>query len=284
MDVDVSKILNYPWLYKFKCKCCELGYYYPEAAGSDAFYSRLAEWEWYYGHEGKTEYSIAASLVATDNKVIDVGCGIGELLTHLPSDAVFFGVELSSRSVEIAKSLNRNVRQVDITKAPPHFKNNFDVVTCFQVLEHIVDIHSFFSALISLCKPGGIIVLAVPNNDGFVGRAVNNILNMPPHHVLLWNKKSLYFLAKRHNLVIYDYVEEPLSQVHRYWGFTVLVNSFLIRVMRISSKTVDVSFTGKIFSKLSSMLARPLSKVFPRLILSGHSSILVLRKPLDEKL
>ncbi|MDO8652464.1 MAG: class I SAM-dependent methyltransferase [Undibacterium sp.] len=282
--VNVSNLFKSNYISKYDCRHCGLGFYSPACPGDDAFYGKLAEWDWYYKHPGKSEYKFTSDLISPGSNIIDVGCGIGEFSTHLPPDVIFLGVELSSKSVDIAISLKRNVHQIDITKAPAHFKNHFDVVTCFQVLEHVVEIHSFFSALVSLCKPGGVVVIAVPNNDGFVGAAVNNIFNMPPHHILLWNKQSLFYLAECHNLVVSDYVEEALSQVHRYWGFSVLVNRFFTRIMRISPKVVDISFRGKILSKLSAILARPLSRFFPQLLLSGHSSILVLRKAVDEKL
>jgi 2-polyprenyl-3-methyl-5-hydroxy-6-metoxy-1,4-benzoquinol methylase len=278
LDVNVSSLFNCEQVSKLKCANCGLGFYSPPSPGDDEFYGRLAEWDWYYKHPGKSEYKFTSDLVSSGTQILDVGCGIGEFSTHLPADVAFFGIELSSKSVDIAISLNRNVHQIDITDAPAHLKNHFDTVTCFQVLEHVVDIHSFFSALVSFCKPGGRIVIAVPNNDGFVGAAVNNILNMPPHHVLLWNKRSLYYLAKYYDLAVTDYVEEELALVHRHWGFSVIINSFLRRFMRIPPKVIDISLKGKIIAKVSAILARPLSKFYPRLISSGHSSILVVRR------
>lgn len=49
-------------------------------------------------------------------------------------------------------------------------------------MEHISDVASFIKACILLTKPGGYIILSVPNNDAFVG-AQELPLNMPPHHV-----------------------------------------------------------------------------------------------------
>lgn len=280
--VGVSNLFETNTISKFKCTNCGVGFYYPPCPGDDAFYGKLASWEWYYKHSGKSEYNVAANLIKPGMRIIDVGCGIGEFSTHLAVGVDFVGAELSSKSVYIAKSLGRNVNQIDITKAPQEYVNNFDVVTCFQVLEHIVSLHEFFFGLVNLCKPGGIIVIAVPNNDGFVGDAVNNIFNMPPHHILLWNKSSLHYLAKQYGLNVVDYTEEPLSDVHRYWGFTVVINKILLRFIGSSPKVIDISILGRFIYKASALLARLVSNFNARLVPSGHSAIIVLRKPDNE--
>jgi 2-polyprenyl-3-methyl-5-hydroxy-6-metoxy-1,4-benzoquinol methylase len=282
LGVNVANIFNCSSISKHQCANCGLGFYYPPCPGDDRFYGNLASWDWYYKHPGKSEYSFTVKMVAPGMTLIDVGCGIGEFSTYLPTGVKFIGAELSSKSVEIANSLGRNVQQIDITAAPPDFSNSFDIVTCFQVLEHIVDLRIFFSALADLCKPGGTIVIAVPNNDGFVGDAVNNVLNMPPHHVLLWNKKSLHYLANQFGLGIVEYAEEPLSNVHRYWGFTVYINKFFMKVVGSTPKVVDLSITGRFFYKIAALLARPFSRIYSNLILSGHSSIIVLQKPSND--
>jgi 2-polyprenyl-3-methyl-5-hydroxy-6-metoxy-1,4-benzoquinol methylase len=279
LGVDVTKIFQCDTISKLECSNCGLGFYAPLCPGDDEFYGKLATWDWYYKHPGKSEYEFTSSMVEPGMKLIDVGCGIGELYSNLVSGVEFIGAELSSKSVEIAKSLGRNVHKIDITVTPANFQNKFDFVTCFQVLEHIVDIRSFFFSLMSLCKPGGTIVIAVPNNDGFVGDAVNNILNMPPHHLLLWNKSSLHYLSNDFGLTVVDYVEEDLSDVHRHWGLTVLINKFFLKLIGKTPKVIDIGITGRVIYKLSALLARLICGISPNLVTVGHSSIIVLRKP-----
>jgi hypothetical protein len=105
---------------------------------------------------------------------------------------------------------------------------------------------------------------------------------MPPHHILLWNKSSLYFLAKQHGLSVVDYSEEPLSDVHRYWGFAVFINKMFLNFIGSSPKVVDISLCGKLIYKASALLARIVSRFNSSLVPSGHSSIIVLQKPNNE--
>jgi SAM-dependent methyltransferase len=280
VGVNVERIFSVKEIGKYVCDNCGLGFYFPFFPGDDDFYGSLATWDWYYKHPGKTEYDFASKLALPGMSLIDVGSGIGEFSEFLPKQVDFLGVELSSKSVELASSLGRNVKHININNAPDEFNNHFDMVTCFQVLEHIVEVDVFIKSLIKLCKPGGIIVIAVPNNDGFVGSAVNNMLNMPPHHILLWNKSSLYFLASKYDLVVDSYIEEHLTDVHRRWFFSVLIRKFVLKLAFKRVKVIDRTLSGKILTRFTALLSRPLSFIFPKLNQPGHSSIIVFKKPI----
>lgn len=278
VGVDVQNLFGIITIDKYKCKLCGIGYYHPFVPGDDSFYSRLAEWDWYYSHPGKTEYNFASKIIKPGMKVIDVGCGIGEFSSYIPAGTHFTGAELSSKSVEIAQSLGRNVKRIDIVEALSDLEGKFDVVTCFQVLEHIVDIHQFFNALVKICHPGGKVIIAVPNNDGFVGCAKNNILNMPPHHLILWNEKSIRYLANCYGLSVTEYCEERVTPVHLRWFYTTNIHSFIKRLFGIKPKVINIGFTDKLTYKISSLIALPLSYVFRNPNKPGHSLIIVLHR------
>jgi 2-polyprenyl-3-methyl-5-hydroxy-6-metoxy-1,4-benzoquinol methylase len=261
-----------------KCDNCKIEFYYPILSGDDGFYSKLAEWDWYYKHPGKSEYSYASSLISSGDKVIDIGCGIGELSKHITVYADFTGIELSSRAVEIARSMDRNVIQTSVEDAAHDFGGVFDYVTCFQVLEHLTDLESFIPACINLCKKGGRIILAVPNNGGFLASAVNNIMNLPPHHTLMWNKESLFFLAKKYDLRIIDFHNEDLQDVHKVWAHTVKINDAIMKVLGKKQKKIDHTFFSRFLYMASRVFALLSVRVLPSLVKEGHSIIITLEK------
>lgn len=76
--------------------------------------------------------------------VLDVGCGNGYITYHMSAFCATMGIDM----------------QVDITESPDLGK--FDIVTCFDVLEHIKDKEKAIDNLKSNCKDSGIIILNIP--------------------------------------------------------------------------------------------------------------------------
>lgn len=107
--------------------------------------------------------------------VLDVGCSTGHFLDALKGKVkTRVGLELSRDEVAfIQKNLdfpvyNEPIEQVKIKEGP------FDLITCFQVLEHIEDPQSFLRALGRNLKTGGYLYLELPNlNDVLLGTYQN---------------------------------------------------------------------------------------------------------------
>ncbi|MFN2377121.1 MAG: class I SAM-dependent methyltransferase [Candidatus Binatia bacterium] len=114
-------------------------------------------------------YRHAATLVA-GRRVLDAGCGEGfgtATLASLAAEVV--GVDYSADAVGECRRLwsgeerpNLRFEQVDLT-LPGDFRELFDVVLCFQVLEHIRDSTPFLHALRERLAPGGRLLLTTPN-------------------------------------------------------------------------------------------------------------------------
>jgi SAM-dependent methyltransferase len=107
--------------------------------------------------------------------VLDVGCGVGhwgQLLAHvLPCTARLQGVdrdpvwveEASSRAA--ARNLAERFRyQVSVAEKLPFGDASFDLVTCQTVLIHTPDPGAVVDEMIRVARPGGLILVAEPNN------------------------------------------------------------------------------------------------------------------------
>jgi 2-polyprenyl-3-methyl-5-hydroxy-6-metoxy-1,4-benzoquinol methylase len=278
IQMQVEHLLPSNKIEFYRCTCCHLGFFSPAITASEEFYSSLALNDWYYGHGGKTEYALAAQCINSGDSVVDVGAGIGEFASHVPRGAFFCGLELSSQAVQIAKSLGRHVIQMDITDNLNEFESKFDVVTCFQVLEHLHSPNLLVNSLIKLCKPNGLVIIAVPNNDSFLGRAVNNVLNLPPHHLLHWNKRSLEYLARKNNLKVESYIEEQLQDTHRIGYYRTLLNSIFSKISNRKHKLVRYPVSNGFISRQIGRFSKLLSIVLPKSRAKGHTAIIVMRK------
>ena len=107
-----------------------------------------------------------------DKRVIDIGCGGGilaESMATLGADVT--GIDLSEKPLNVAKlHLLESGQQVDyqlvaaeeIARKQPE---NFDCVTCMEMLEHVPDPPSSVRAAAALVKPGGWVFFSTLNRN-----------------------------------------------------------------------------------------------------------------------
>lgn len=100
-------------------------------------------------------------------KALDIGCGEGYGTHYLSGYAGdITGIDYSPEAIAHAKekyqNKNTHFEVVDV-KQIAQMRNSFDVICCFQVIEHIKDTASFLTAIKSLLADGGTFVCSTPN-------------------------------------------------------------------------------------------------------------------------
>lgn len=101
------------------------------------------------------------------NRLLDVGCAIGLFLAAAKSDGwECFGVDPSGPlSAYGRQQLGVNVQHGEL-KAMAFPKHYFDVVTLWNVTEHLLDPTSVLQEIFRIVRPGGLVIVQVPNwND-----------------------------------------------------------------------------------------------------------------------
>jgi len=211
-------------------RCMGTGYEFftpAESAGSAAFYAALQRFPWYYV-PWKWEHQVSLEFIDDGASLLEVGCGVGHFLNRLG--------EFRTLRTRIGLELNEGVHQ-----APAHTdlrnetvqthalteKGVYDVVCAFQVLEHISDVRSFLGACCDCLRVGGTLILSVPNNDALIRYDARNVLNMPPHHMGRWRRRSLGALTNHFPLELVTIREEPLNDASIPWIATLAVASVL---------------------------------------------------------
>src|ERR1700761_2599769 len=115
--------------------------------------------------EHRARYRWAARLV--DGKaVLDCACGTGyglEMYKQAGATALT-GVDISAEAVAATKERcgEATVLQGDLRELPLA-DDSFDVVTCFETIEHVENAAAAIAELRRVLKPDGILVISSPN-------------------------------------------------------------------------------------------------------------------------
>jgi 2-polyprenyl-3-methyl-5-hydroxy-6-metoxy-1,4-benzoquinol methylase len=270
---DFSYLLNGEINFE-QCLTCSLKFYYPFITGDEKFYSSLQKFYWYY-FDDKNEYFFAKKFIKKGDIVLDVGCGKGDFSKHVNEiGGIFLGLDTSINAKKLAekqniKILNENIQQYSF-KNP----NSVDVVTSFQVCEHVSNLQIFIEAKINSLKSAGRMIIAVPSDDSFLQDVTNGVLNMPPHHISRWKDDVFYYIAARYNLEILTIHHEFLQPVHRRWFLSTLIQNALIQ-----KKIIDISLKRMLVGKIANLLANFFEGgISDAMAINGHTVIAVFQK------
>lgn len=134
--------------------------------------------------EHYSRYSFASSFAA-GKSVLDAGCGEGygvASLARVAQEAV--GVDVSSEAIDNAKKRYRQPNleflHVDAAKDYPFPDQHFDVVTSFEVIEHIRNWNDYLQRINRVLAETGMLILSSPNRPYY--RDERGEVNPYHHH------------------------------------------------------------------------------------------------------
>jgi SAM-dependent methyltransferase len=115
-------------------------------------------------------------------RVVEVGCGIGNLTGLLLDRELVVAVDREAACVEqlrIRFGSNENLQALVCDAASPEFRGlarfHPDSCICVNVLEHIEEDAGALEAMGSILTPGGVVVLLVPAFEALYGRIDRNL-------------------------------------------------------------------------------------------------------------
>ncbi|MBI3611289.1 MAG: class I SAM-dependent methyltransferase [Nitrospirae bacterium] len=130
-------------------------------------------------------------------RVLDMGCAFGKFLSSLNPDWSLYGVDSSSHAVaEAHKRLPHAHLSVSSATEIP-FEGRFDVITAFDVIEHIPDLEQVAETVAKRLNPEGRFIFVVPVYDGPLGPVIR-ILDRDPTHLHKASRDFWLAWADRH--------------------------------------------------------------------------------------
>ncbi|MGH9682782.1 MAG: class I SAM-dependent methyltransferase [Candidatus Acidiferrales bacterium] len=117
--------------------------------------------------------------------ILDIGCSSGAFLGIMNDGSwKLHGIEMAASSAEMARATTGAEIFVGDALDAPFRPNSFDVITCFDVLEHVYQPQEFLKKILEWLKPGGIFYACLPNIDSWEARMLGTYwygLELPRH-------------------------------------------------------------------------------------------------------
>lgn len=184
------------------CAGCGFEFFDSTLAGNSLFYQCLESTDYYTPGRPEFQRTVQMATPKGLSNVLDVGCGAGSFLDLARSAGLrTFGLELNPTAAEKARAkghviFDRLLHEVPVEVCP----DGFDLITMFQVLEHVPDPVGILKQASARLKPGGYISIAVPSKSGIYRFMPWDPSQWPPHHISRWHLKDFRTLSKQTGL------------------------------------------------------------------------------------
>lgn len=207
---DARSVWSEHGLHVVQCRRCGLKYHNPVAAAEsyDADYyadevkTRKGGYFSTYVHakdEGRLD---EIARFKPGGRLLDVGCAFGFFIGHARDRGWdVAGVDVSEHSLSHARDTlgieNLNCGPLQDLGLPA---GQFDVITCWDAVEHFPNPRVVVTEMHRLLKPDGFLVMEIPNEFSSLARIVWSIRNrrpptpvtLPPTHLFFFDQKTIY--------------------------------------------------------------------------------------------
>jgi 2-polyprenyl-3-methyl-5-hydroxy-6-metoxy-1,4-benzoquinol methylase len=136
-----------------------------------------------------------------NNTILDVGCGNGHFLKVAKEKGwKVYGTEYTEDAIEICtkKGLIMHSGKLDVSNYEPDF---FDVITSFEVIEHINNPQEDVQNIRTILRKGGLFYLTTPNFNAlerYILRDQYNVICYP-EHLSYYTPSTINYLLTRYN-------------------------------------------------------------------------------------
>lgn len=183
----------------FLCKCQSCGFVFSKRIPSE---QELIE---HYMGYGRNDYLSPVTIKRYNelldqfekyrktNRILDVGCGIGYFLEEAKKRGwEVFGTEYTDLAVNICREKGIEMNQ-GVLNPSDYSPESFDIITSFEVIEHIYNPREELQNFNTLLRKGGMVYVTTPNFNSLLRyRLKNNYDNICyPEHLSYYTPKTI---------------------------------------------------------------------------------------------
>jgi len=154
------------------------------------------EHEFSYRDENREDIKRILELlgVKKSDRVLEIGCGLGVLLSKIPSKKKI-GIEISDFAIKECQKKGLNVAKVNAEKELPFRDSSFDIVIMNEVISHLKNPEFVLRECYRILEPGGKIILTAPVRSLF-------FYNISTTHIHEMNTRELKTLLEESGFTI----------------------------------------------------------------------------------
>jgi methionine biosynthesis protein MetW len=206
-------------------------------------------------------YEMAYRLLEKGDRVLDVGCGNGYMLFRLIDKYTeLYGIDIApSRIEEARKTVAEKYSDLpnrfyfyegNLDKRMDFDSDFFDTIICTATLEHVYDIYTLVKEIHRILKPGGDIIVEVPNIAYFKYRIKLLLGILPitssPHnwkeigwdggHIHYFTLKKLCELLESQGFKVVKKTGGGFLAHLRNWWSSLLTGDLIIKAIKLTQK------------------------------------------------
>lgn len=204
----------------YGCEVCDAQFWWPLKHPGKEFYEEEYDM---VGVHGKNALSWGSkqflkNTVIKLGKLLDIGCSSGDFLSAVQNKGFdVWGIDISNRSIAAAKMLY-DLKNV-YSETPETFSTRkdipkFNVITFFEVIEHIDDPLAFMGQIKNMLVGGGYLAFSTPDRECLGGWH-----DAPPQHLFKWNERVLRYMLNLHGFKVIKIIREPISHTYFLYRF-----------------------------------------------------------------
>ena len=273
--IDVADEIKVADVLRFYNPKRKYQFYHPLLSGSSIFYQNLYEKMGYTLR--KPEFEWAASFVSGSDTVLDVGCGAGDFSNSIECKS-YRGIELSEYAVSQAINNGIDVSCETMTSLINRGES-YDVVSAFQVIEHVTDPKTFLHEALSLVRPGGSLIISWPSVNSYLSIMENAPLNIPPHHLYNFSLQTVLHMLDKEKIKVQHIEQQRVKSGANF--YSVVIKQKLNAILGRKQRVVRVSLVDKLLNKLIFQIARLMPTIPYQIAPYAPTTMVVFRREID---